>query len=146
VVGAAMDGVLSPRTAVELANLGGLGCLNLEGLWTRYEDPDALFEEIADLAPEKATRRMQEIYAEPIKEELIGQRIREVKAAGVVSCASLTPQRVERYARHVLDAELDILVIQGTVVSAEHVSRTTEPLNLKRFIRDFEIPVIVGGC
>ena len=89
---------------------------------------------------------MQEIYAEPIREELIGQRIREIKDAGVVACASLTPQRVEQYAKHVLDAELDLLVIQGTVVSAEHVSKTVEPLNLKRFIREFDIPVIVGGC
>jgi IMP dehydrogenase len=89
---------------------------------------------------------MQEIYAEPIKEELIGRRIREIKDAGVVACASLTPQRVEQYAKHVLDAELDILVIQGTVVSAEHVSKTSEPLNLKKFIREFDLPIIVGGC
>ena len=105
-----------------------------------------LFEEIAELPNEKATRRMQEIYAEPIKEELIGRRIREIKDAGVVACASLTPQRVEQYAKHVLEAELDILVIQGTVVSAEHVSKTAEPLNLKKFIREFDMPVIVGGC
>jgi IMP dehydrogenase len=123
-----------------------MGCLNLEGIWTRYEDPDALLEEIAELAPEKATRRMQEIYAEPIRDELIGQRIREIKDAGVTACASLTPQRVEKYAKHVLEAELDLLVIQGTVVSAEHVSKTADALNLKRFIREFDIPVIVGGC
>jgi len=145
-VAAAMDGVLSPKTAIEIGTIGGIGCLNLEGLWTRYEDPDSLFEEIADLPAEKATRRMQELYAEPIKEELIGRRIREIKEGGVTACASLTPQRVERYARHVMDAELDLLVIQGTVVSAEHVSKTTEPLNLKKFIRELEIPVIVGGC
>ncbi len=146
VIGSAMDGVVSPRTAIEIGRLGGLACLNLEGLWTRYEDPEPLFEEIAELPAEKATRRMQEIYQEPIKPELIGVRIREIKDAGVTSCASLTPQRVEQYASHVLAGELDILVIQGTVVSAEHVSKTTEPLNLKKFIREFEIPVIVGGC
>ena len=146
VIASAMDGVVSPRTAIETGTLGGLACLNLEGLWTRYEDPDVLFEEIADLPTEKATRRMQEIYAEPVKDELIGARIREIKDAGVVACASLTPQRVERYAKHVLDAELDVLVVQGTVVSAEHVSKASEPLNLKKFIREFEIPVIVGGC
>ncbi len=146
VVASAMDGVVSPRTAIEVGRLGGLACLNLEGLWTRYEDPEPLFEEIAELPAEKATRRMQEIYQEPIKPELIGARIREIKDAGVTSCASLTPQRVEQYASHVLSGELDILVIQGTVVSAEHVSKTTEPLNLKKFIREFEIPVIVGGC
>jgi IMP dehydrogenase len=143
---AAMDGVTSPRTAIEMGQLGGLACLNLEGLWTRYDDPEPLFEEIAELPTDKATRRMQEIYAEPIREELIVQRIQEIKAGGGVACASLTPQRVERYAKHVLDAELDVLVIQGTVVSAEHVSKTAEPLNLKKFIREFEVPVVVGGC
>ena len=146
VMGSAMDGAMSPRIAAEIGQLGGIGCLNLEGLWTRYEDPDVLFEEIAELPNEKATRRMQEIYAEPIKEELIGQRIREIKDAGVTACASLTPQRVEQYAKYVLEAELDILVIQGTVVSAEHVSKTVEPLNLKKFIREFDVPIIVGGC
>jgi len=145
-IASAMDGVVSPATAVELSNLGGLGCLNLEGLWTRYEDPEHCFEEIASLPAEKATRRMQEIYTEPIKEELIGQRIREIKDAGGIACASLTPQRVQQFSKIVLDADLDILVIQGTVVSAEHVSKTVEPLNLKKFIREFDLPVIVGGC
>jgi IMP dehydrogenase len=142
----AMDGALSPTTAAEIGRLGGLPVLNLEGLWTRYENPDPLFEEIADLPPEKATLRMQQIYAEPIKDELIGTRIRELKASGIVASASLTPQRTERYAAAVLEAELDVLVIQGTVVSAEHVSKTVTPLNLKKFIREFDIPVIVGGC
>jgi IMP dehydrogenase len=145
-IASAMDGVVSPQVAIETGELGGLACLNLEGLWTRYEDPDVLFEEIAELSVEKATRRMQEIYAEPIKEKLIGKRIREIKDAGVTACASLTPQRVERYSKLVLDAELDVLVIQGTVVSAEHVSKTVEPLNLKKFIREFDLPIVVGGC
>ncbi|MGH9010456.1 MAG: GuaB3 family IMP dehydrogenase-related protein, partial [Acidimicrobiia bacterium] len=143
---AAMDGAVSPATAVEIGQIGGLAVLNLEGLWTRYENPEPLLEEIAKLPPEKATLRMQQIYAEPIKEELIGARIAEIKASGVTTAASLTPQRTERYAKAVLDAELDILVIQGTVVSAEHVSKNAEPLNLKKFIREFELPVIVGGC
>ncbi|MDQ1533228.1 MAG: dehydrogenase [Actinomycetota bacterium] len=145
---AAMDGVVSPAIAVEVGRLGGLACLNLEGLWTRYDDPEAIFEEIATLAPEKATRRMQELYSEPLKPELIGRRIREIKEGGVTACASLTPQRVEQYAPLILEAELDVLVVQGTVVSAEHVSKdpTRQPLNLKRFIREFDLPVIVGGC
>ena len=145
---AAMDGVVSPATAIEIGRLGGLACLNLEGLWTRYEDPEAVFEEIASLPAEKATRRMQELYAEPIKPELIGVRIGEIKAGGVTACASLTPQRVEQFSKHVLDAELDLLVVQGTVVSAEHVSHdpARQPLNLKKFIREFDLPVIVGGC
>ena len=147
VMASAMDGVVSPATAVEIGRLGGLACLNLEGLWTRYEDPEHVFEEIASLPAEKATRRMQELYDEPVKPELIGQRIREIKAGGVTACASLTPQRVEEYAKIVLDAELDVLVVQGTVVSAEHVSLdpARQPLNLKKFIREFDLPVIEIG-
>ena len=142
----AMDGVVSPRIAAELGRLGGLGVLNLEGLWTRYEDPDPVYAEIASLPDAEATKRMQEIYAEPIKPELIGQRVKEIKDAGVVAAASLTPQRVARYHSFALEAGLDILVIQGTVVSAEHVSSSSEPLNLKTFIAHYDLPVIVGGC
>jgi IMP dehydrogenase len=141
----AMDGVVSPATAVEIGRLGGLAVLNLEGLQTRYEDPDPVFDEIAALPDEKATRRMQELYAEPIKEELIVRRIKEIKEGGVTAAASLTPQKVRQYQHLVLEAELDILVVQGTVVSAEHVSTRSEPLNLKEFIASFDLPVIVGG-
>src|SRR3982074_996625 len=95
----AMDGVVSPATAIEIGRLGGVGVLNLEGLWTRYDDPDPLFEEIAAIEPDKATARMQHIYSEPIKPELIGRRIREIKDAGMVSCGSLTPQRTARFAK-----------------------------------------------
>ena len=142
----AMDGVVSPRIATELGRLGGLGVLNLEGLWTRYDDPDPVYAEIASLPDAEATKRMQEIYAEPIKPELIGRRVAEIKQSGVVAAASLTPQRVARYHQYALEAGLDILVIQGTVVSAEHVSATSEPLNLKTFIAHYDLPVIVGGC
>jgi IMP dehydrogenase len=145
-MGSAMDGVISPATAIEIGRLGGVGVLNLEGLWTRYEDPDAVLAEIAELDTEKATARMQELYQEPIKPDLVGLRIRQIKDAGVVSCASVTPQRTDALAQQIIDAELDLLVIQGTVVSAEHVSKTVEPLNLKRFVRELDIPVIVGGC
>src|SRR5439155_17870795 len=112
---AAMDAAVSPATAIEVGKLGGLAVLNLEGLQTRYEDPEPVLDEIAALTDDKATRRMQEIYREPIKEELIVKRIREVKESGVVTAASLTPQRVRAYSKLVLQAELDILVIQGTV-------------------------------
>ena len=142
----AMDGVVSPRMAIEIGRLGGLAVLNLEGIQTRYEDADQVLAEIAELADDKATLRMQEIYQEPVKEELIYKRIREIKDAGVTAVASLTPQKVESFHKVALEAELDMLVIQGTVVSAEHVSTRTEPLNLKRFISTYEIPVIVGGC
>ena len=142
----AMDASVSPQTAILIGQLGGLACLNLEGLWSRFEDPEPIYEEIAGLDDDKATRRMQDLYREPLKPELIGRRIEEITAAGVTSCASLTPQRVERFAPIVLEAGLDVLVIQGTVVSAEHVSTRTEPLNLKEFIAGFDLPVIVGGC
>ena len=145
-MGSAMDGVISPATAIEIGRLGGVGVLNLEGLWCRYEDPEPLLEEIAELPADKATLRMQEIYLEPLKPELIAPRIRSIKDAGVISCASVTPQRTAAWAKEILASELDLLVIQGTVVSAEHVSRTNEPLNLKRFVRELDIPVIVGGC
>jgi IMP dehydrogenase len=142
----AMDGVVSPATAGIVGRLGGLAVLNLEGIWTRYEDPESLLERIAGLPKDEATREMQEIYKEPIKPELIAQRIAEIKSEGVVVSASLTPQRVRSYYELALDAGLDILVIQGTVVSAEHVSETSEPLNLKEFIREVDVPVVVGGC
>ncbi len=145
-LGSAMDSAISPATAIAIGNLGGVGVLNLEGLWTRYEDPEPYFEEIANLSSDKATLRMQEIYQEPVKEELIGRRIKEIKESGVVVAASLTPQRVGAYASLTVEAGLDILIIQGTVVSAEHVSSQSEPLNLKEFISGFELPVIVGGC
>lgn len=143
---AAMDAVVSPATAIAVGKLGGLGVLNLEGLQTRYEDTDAVLAEISTLPQEAATARMQELYQEPVKEELIFKRISEIKGAGVTAAASLTPQKVEQFSKVVLEAELDILVIQGTVVSAEHVSSQSEPLNLKRFIATFDLPVIVGGC
>ena len=145
-MGSAMDGALSPSTAITIGRLGGLGVLNLEGLWTRYEDPDPYFEEIAELSNEKATRRMQEIYLSPIQPDLVGQRVAELKAGGVVSAGSLTPQNVEWLAPHALGSGLDVLVIQGTVVSAEHVSSRGGVLDLKRYIAECEVPVIVGGC
>ena len=145
-MGSAMDGAVSPATAAAIGGLGGLGVLNLEGLWTRYEDPEPYFEEIAELPAEKATRRMQEIYLEPIKADLVGQRVAEMKTEKFITAASLTPQRVRDLAPVALEAGLDILVIQGTVVSAEHVSTRAEPLNLRQFIADCDAPVIVGGC
>ncbi|HLF61738.1 MAG TPA: GuaB3 family IMP dehydrogenase-related protein [Acidimicrobiia bacterium] len=145
-MGSAMDSAISPATAVTIGRLGGLPVLNLEGLWTRYEDPQPYFDEIAELSKEKSTLRMQEIYLEQVKPDLIGQRVAEIKAAGVVTAGSLTPQRVRSWAPNAIKAGLDVLVIQGTVVSAEHVSSREEPLNLKEYIANCELPVIVGGC
>ncbi|MGP3928069.1 MULTISPECIES: GuaB3 family IMP dehydrogenase-related protein [unclassified Streptomyces] len=143
---APMDSVVSPQTAIRIGELGGLGVLNLEGLWTRYDDPEPLLAEIAELDERTATRRMQEIYSAPIKEELIGQRLKEVRDSGVVTAAALSPQRTAQFSKAVVDAGVDIFVIRGTTVSAEHVSGAAEPLNLKQFIYELDVPVIVGGC
>ena len=141
-----MDSVVSPATAITIGKLGGLAVLDLEGLWTRFEDPEPLLREVAELGEEAATRRLQEIYAEPIREELIGRRIEEISRAGVITAARLSPQRTARYYKAVVDAGADIFVIRGTTVSAEHVSGRAEPLNLKQFIYELDVPVIVGGC
>jgi IMP dehydrogenase len=144
----AMDGVVSPATAALVGRLGGLAVLNLEGIWSRYEDADAQLARIAAALPHKATALMQEVYAEPVKPELIARRVEEIKAEGVVAAGSLTPQRVREHYEVALEAGLDILVIQGTVISAEHVSsdEARPPLNLKEFIAEVPAPCIVGGC
>jgi IMP dehydrogenase len=145
---AALDGVVSPQTAGIMGKLGGLAVLNLEGIFCRYEDAEKQLARIATFSRDIATREMQDIYREPVKPELIRERIKEIKDQGVVAAASLTPQKVRRYYDVALDAGLDVLVIQGTVVSAEHVSmdETRPPLNLKEFIREVDVPVVVGGC
>ncbi|MFS3130134.1 GuaB3 family IMP dehydrogenase-related protein [Nocardioides sp. Bht2] len=146
VVAAPMDSVMSPETAIAFGQFGGLGVLDLEGLWTRYEDPEPLLAEVAELQGMAATQRMQEIYAEPIKAELITARLRQMREAGVTVAGSLSPQRTKEFAKTVVDAGVDMFVIRGTTVSAEHVSSQAEPLNLKEFIYELDVPVIVGGC
>jgi IMP dehydrogenase len=146
VLASAMDGVVDPAFAVTMGKLGGLAVLNLEGIQTRYEDPGPQLDAIASFDNEEATGKMQEIYKEPVKEELITQRVKEIKDGGVIAGASLTPQNVERYIEPALAGGLDLLVIQGTVVSAEHKSSYDEPLDLNAFVRDLDIPCIIGGC
>lgn len=143
---APMDSVMSPATAVVLGKLGGLGVLDLEGLWTRYEDPAPLLDEITELDDERATQRMQEIYSAPVRDELIAARLSEIRAGGVTVAGALTPQRVKKHYHAVIDAGVDLFVIRGTTVSAEHVSGRAEPLNLKQFIYELDVPVVVGGC
>lgn len=149
-IAAPMDSVMSPETAIELGRLGGLGVLNLEGLWTRYADPQAAYDEIAELSAKdfspKATKRLKEIYEAPIQAELIKERLASIREAGVTVAGSLTPQRTQEFYKTVLDAGVDIFVIRGTTVSAEHVSKADEPLNLKKFIYELDVPVIVGGA
>ncbi|KQR16913.1 inosine-5-monophosphate dehydrogenase [Cellulomonas sp. Root485] len=146
IIAAPMDSVMSPATAVALGQAGGLGVLDLEGLWTRYEDPTPLLAEIATFDSARATARMQEIYAAPIQPELITARLKEIRAAGVTVAGALSPQRTNEFWRTVVDAGVDLFVIRGTTVSAEHVSGRVEPLNLKRFIYELDVPVIVGGA
>ena len=146
VLASAMDGVVDVKLAIEMGKIGGLAVLNLEGIQTRYDNADEMLEKIASFDPKIATREMQKIYQEPIKGELINKRIEQIKEAGVPACCSLTPQKVQDFYQIAIDAGLDVLVIQGTVVSAEHVSLSKEPLDLKKFIPECPIPVIVGGC
>lgn len=145
-IGAPMDSAMSPETAIALGKLGGLGVLDLEGLWTRYEDPTPQLAEIAQLPAEMATARMQELYSAPIQAELITARLEQIRAAGVTVAGALTPQRTQEFYKTVIDAGVDIFVIRGTTVSAEHVSTHSEPLNLKQFIYELDVPVIVGGA
>ena len=146
IMAAPMDSVMSPETAVAFGKHGGLGVLDLEGLWTRYDDPTGLLDEVAELSGPQATARLQEIYAEPIRAELITARLKQMRESGVTVAGSLSPQRTKEFAKTVVDAGCDMFVIRGTTVSAEHVSGHAEPLNLKEFIYELDVPVIVGGC
>ena len=143
---APMDSVVSPATAIAIGRLGGLGVLDLEGLWTRYDDPLPHLEAIARLPEADATARMQQLYAEPIRPELVAARLQEMRDAGVTVAGALSPQRTKQLAKVVVDAGVDLFVIRGTTVSAEHVSGQSEPLNLKEFIYELDVPVVVGGC
>lgn len=145
-IAAPMDSVISPETAIAIGKLGGLGVLNLEGLWTRYENPKIQLGEISSIPADQATARMQELYKAPIRPDLIKARIAEIRAAGVTVAGALSPQRTAEFHKTVIDAGVDIFVIRGTTVSAEHVSTKSEALNLKKFIYELDVPVIVGGC
>jgi len=146
ILAAPMDSVMSPQTAVAFGKHGGLGVIDLEGLWTRYDAPGDLLAEVAGLHGAQATARLQEIYAEPIKPELITSRLQEMRDSGVTVAGSLSPQRTKEFFKTVVDAGVDMFVIRGTTVSAEHVSGKSEPLNLKEFIYELDVPVVVGGC
>ncbi|HEY1104812.1 MAG TPA: GuaB3 family IMP dehydrogenase-related protein, partial [Agromyces sp.] len=143
---APMDSVVSPTTAIMMGQLGGLGVLDLEGLWTRYDDPAPVLAEIRNLPADRATERMQQLYAEPIKPELVTARLAEIRAEGVTVAGALSPQRTQELYETVVAAGVDLFVIRGTTVSAEHVSKNQEPLNLKKFIYELDVPVIVGGA
>lgn len=146
VLGAPMDAVTSPATAARMGDLGAVGVLNLEGLWTRYDDVEDVLAEIASLEPgPDATARLQQLYDEPVREELIGKRVEQLGASGLAAGA-LTPQKVERYHAAALEAGLGLLVVSGVVVTAQHVAAPgEEPLDLRAFTARYDIPVVVGG-
>ncbi|MEB4614261.1 GuaB3 family IMP dehydrogenase-related protein [Leucobacter sp. M11] len=148
ILGAPMDSVVSPETAIALGRLGGLGVLNLEGLWTRYEDAQPVLDELAALdGSVSAIKRMRELYNAPIQPELITQRLKEIRDAGVTVAGALSPHRTQEHYETVVKAGVDLFVIRGNTVSAEHVSSETKaPLNLKKFIYELDVPVIVGGA
>ncbi|WP_409328784.1 GuaB3 family IMP dehydrogenase-related protein [Trujillonella humicola] len=142
------DAVVSPATAVAVGRAGGLGVLNAEGLWTRYEDPTPVYARIREAAGAGAppVSVLQEVYAAPVQPELITARIKEMAAAGVTTAVRVSPQHTLQLAPAALAAGVDLLVIQGTIVSAEHVTTSGEALNLKDFIADLDVPVIAGGA
>ena len=146
ILGAAMDGVIDPRMAVEMGRLGGWGVLNLEGLFTRYDDPYSIIEEMVNQPREKITDFIQEVYRVPIKEHLVGERIQEIKREGVKAVASLTPSKAETLSKVAQEAGLDILVIQSTVTTLRYHSSTSRVLDLEKFCRETPIPVILGNC
>ena len=146
ILGAPLDASMSPATAEALAGLGGCGILNLEGLWTRYEDPADVFAEIARLEPgPDATARLQQLYAAPVKDELIGRRVEAMKSTGLAA-GCLRPGKVERFHAAALEAGLGLLVVHGVTVTAQHVGTPDQdPLDLRDFTARYDIPVIVGG-
>ena len=146
VLGAFADSVTSPTTAIRIGQLGGVAVLDLEGIWTRHEDPAPALAELASMPAADATRRLRELYAQPVRPELVTARITEIAAAGVYTAGRVRPPMATELAPHAVAADIDLLVIAGMVVSAEHVSSSSLPLNLKTFIRGMQTPVIVGGC
>jgi IMP dehydrogenase len=145
VLAAAMDGVVGPRLAVEMSRLGGLAVLNLEGVFSRYPDPDAVIERIVSASPEEATKIIQSIYGEPIKEELIGKRIDQIKKSGGTVVVSSIPQRAERFSQIAQEAGADIFVLQSTVTTARHLATEYVPVDLRKLKRQLAIPMIVGN-
>ena len=145
VMASPMDSVMSPETAIMVGRLGGIGVLDLEGLWTRYEDPSEALERIRQADPSRATSVLQEVYRAPVKPELVTERLTQIRDSGVVVAGRLSPAQTQRHWRTVVEAGVDLMVIRGSFVSAEHVSGAVEPLNLKRFIYELDVPVVVGG-
>jgi len=146
IIAAAMDGVVDVRFAVCMSKLGGLAVLNLDGVQTRYEDPDAVLEKIAQATPDKATELIQSIYTKPVKEKLIAKRIKEIKSKNAIAAVSCIPGHAERYARIAVSAGVDIFVVQSTVTTTKHISKEYKSLDLFQFCKKTPVPVIIGNC
>ncbi len=147
IIASAMDGVIDVKMAVLLSELGAMGVLNLEGIQTRYEDPEPILDRIASVGKFEFVGLMQELYSEAIKPELIKKRIQQIKAQGGIAAVSLTPAGASKYGLVVAEAGADLLFVQATVVSTDHLSPDSiEPLNLVNFCEEMPIPVIFGNC
>ncbi|MEH1769566.1 GuaB3 family IMP dehydrogenase-related protein [Nostoc sp.] len=147
IIASAMDGVVDVRVAVRLSQLGALGVLNLEGIQTRYADPEPILDRIASVGKDEFVALMQELYAEPIKPELIEQRIQEIKQQGAIAAVSATPAGASKYGEAVAKAGADLFFVQATVVSTAHLSpESLVPLDLAEFCRSMPIPVVLGNC
>ena len=146
IIAAAMDAVVSPPFAVLMHEAGGLGVLNLEGIYSRYQDPYAVLETIISAPQSEATAFLQKTYSEPIKDELVGSSIKEIKKSGAVCAASVTPQNAKRLAQIAVEAGADIIVVQSTVTTARHMSRSYRGLIFSELRRSLKVPVIVGNC
>ena len=140
------DSVVSPESAAQFGKLGICAPLNLEGLWARYEDPAPQLAQIRELPAGEATPVMQRIYAQPVDPDLVGKRVAELASQGFTVAAAVSPDKAAQLSPVAVAAGLDILVIRGTTVSAEHVSASRDAINLKEFIHALDVPVIVGGC
>ncbi|XZN90692.1 MAG: GuaB3 family IMP dehydrogenase-related protein [Microcoleus sp.] len=147
IIASAMDGVVDVRMAVLLSELGALGVLNLEGIYTRYADPQPILERIASVGNHEFVSLMQQLYAEPIKPELITQRIKEIKEGGGIAAVSATPAGASKYGSTVAAAGADIFFIQATVVSTAFLApESVAPLDLTQFCQEMPIPVVLGNC
>jgi IMP dehydrogenase len=146
IIAAAMDGVVDCKFAIEMGRLGGVAVLNLEGIQTRYENPSAVLNEIAKATPEKATQLVQELYLEPVKEELVGKRIEEIRKGGAPAVVSSIPQRAERFCEVAREAGVEIFVVQSTVTTVKHVSKEYKTLDFEKFCKNAKVPIIVGNA
>ena len=146
IMASAMDGAVSPSFATLMYEMGGLGVLNAEGLYTRYEDPYAVLEEITSMPQSEVTEHIQQVYGEPIKEDLIGKRVSEIKQAGGVCAVSFTPQNTKRMSPAAVEAGADLVFVQSTVTTARHISKSYKGLVFSDLIKSLQIPVVVGNC